>query len=747
MCNAVCEYSCFSGTGTGYDHAVTVSIEDGVTLARIKFTLVIYHIIQFFAIAKLLKHGIIPIFVPYYEKMSYQQLFPITDSIWISFVVLSLVLFIPSLCKRLRFPQIAGLIITGTLIGPGLLNILHITPEISFFSRMGLLFIMFFAGLDIDLEEMKRNRVWGITFGVITFALPWVLCYFSCIWLLKLNVHTAAILACIMGSHTLISYPIISRYGLGRRQSVTISVSGALVAILLALIVYAVMMSTHGNSDFNPFWFALKIALYITGIILVYPRMARDFFGRVTNSFSHFLFVMILLAFSCGVAQVIGLDSIVGAFLAGIVLNRYIPKSSPLMNRLDFVGNTLFVPLFLLGTGLMIDLSGMSGNWMFLAAFGVLFTVGTAGKWLAALFVQKANGFTPDDRRIIFGLSESHAAGALAIAMGAFAGGLMDNTTLSTTVLIVLFSCIFSNIITESAAFQLHQNEQADEQHDNRLLVMLTGSNTLRAIMDTAMTLYQRGDRDMVGLYVTVNGEHAPKYMQDGKGRLQEAQEIAASADIPFVTHNRLGNNIIDSILHASNEFETNSLLMGLPLRHSINLPYLENIISPLNDGYHGQIVMQRFVTPINTIRRIVVLVPGPVLQDDAFEHCMEVIYRITMSIGCATVFYGKEQPISAVRGTGLNFSSGRVTYNEVSETADMHWVMRSLNQDHLLIIVSPRDSESHAGRSFRHLYERIHMAETDFSTMLLFPATQTVKGKEEATVRTERDFLKMLRM
>ena len=186
---------------------------------------------------------------------------------------------------------------------------------------------------------------------------------------------------------------------------------------------------------------------------------------------------------------------------------------------------------------------------------------------------------------------------------------------------------------------------------------------------------------------------------------------------------------------------------MGLPLRHSINLPYLENIISPLNDGYHGQIVMQRFVTPINTIRRIVVLVPGPVLQDDAFEHCMEVIYRITMSIGCATVFYGKEQPISAVRGTGLNFSSGRVTYNEVSETADMHWVMRSLNQDHLLIIVSPRDSESHAGRSFRHLYERIHMAETDFSTMLLFPETQTVKGKEEATVRTERDFLKMLRM
>ena len=292
--------------------------------------------------------------------MSFQQLFPLTDSIWICFTILTLVLFVPILCKRLRFPQIAGLIVTGVLIGPGLLDMLHITPEIQFFSRMGLLFIMFFAGLGIDLEEMKRNKVWGILFGIMTFAVPWVLCYLSCVWTLKLPSRTSAILACIMGSHTLISYPIISRYGLSRRKSVTVSVAGALVAILLALVVYAVMMSTNGEADFNPLWFILKIAVYITAVIIVYPRMARLFFHRITNSFSHFLFVMILLALSCGLAQLIGLDSIVGAFLAGIVLNRYIPKSSPLMNRLDFVGNTLFVPLFLLGTGLMIDLKGMT---------------------------------------------------------------------------------------------------------------------------------------------------------------------------------------------------------------------------------------------------------------------------------------------------------------------------------------------------------------------------------------------------
>ena len=269
--------------------------------------------------------------------MGYQQLFPITDSIWICFVVLTLVLFVPILCKRLRFPQIAGLIVTGTLIGPGLLDILHITPQIQFFSRIGLLFIMFFAGLEIDLEEMKRNKVWGIIFGVLTFLMPWILCYLAGHYIVGLSVPSSAIMACIMGSHTLISYPIISRYGLGRRKSVTISVAGALTAILLALVVYAVMMSSRGGESFNALWFALRITAYAAAVILIYPPLARLFFHRVTNSFSHFLFVMILLALSCGLAQVIGLDSIVGAFLAGIV-----PPSSFLCPSLSL--------LFLLGS-------------------------------------------------------------------------------------------------------------------------------------------------------------------------------------------------------------------------------------------------------------------------------------------------------------------------------------------------------------------------------------------------------------
>lgn len=675
-------------------------------------------------------------------------MFPIHDQLAICLTVLVLVLFIPVLCKRIRFPQIAGLIVTGVIIGPGLCGILERTEVLDFFSRTGLLFIMFFAGLEIDLEEMKRNRVWGAIFGILTFAVPWTLCYFTGTALLGLSHPCASILGCIMGSHTLVSYPIISRYGLGRRQSVTISVSGALVAILLALIIYAMGTSASGEGNLNLPLFILKTAVYMAAVIFLYPRIARLYFHAVTNSFSHFLFIMIMLALSCALASYIGLDAIIGAFLAGIVLNRYIPKSSPLMNRLDFVGNTLFVPVFLLNTGMMINLQSALHSWNVLYTFLAVFAAGTLAKWLVALLVQKANGFTGNDRLLIFGLSESHAAGALAIAMGAFACGLIDDNVLSVTVLTVLFSCILSNVITEKGASVLHQNSQSDEPDSTgRQLVMLTGSNTLQALMDTSMSLRHRGDPETVGLYVTINGEHAPKYLQDGKGRLQEAARIAASADVPFITQNRLGNNIIDSIVHAVNEYEAGTLVMGLPLRHSIDLPFYNSMIRPLTDSIHGQIILQRMVMPMNTIRRIAVLVPGPILQDDAFEKSMKSLYSISMSIGCATDFFGKDQAVAAVRGTGLNFSSGRVTYNEVSETADMHWVMSGLHSDHLLVIIGPRDSESHAARAFRHLYERIHMPETDFSTMLIFPPAKTVKGNEESTVRTERDFLKMLRM
>lgn len=680
--------------------------------------------------------------------MTFQQLFPVTDGIWVTVLVLALILFVPSLCRKLRFPQIAGLIIAGVIIGPGLLGIIETGDTLNFAGRVGLLFIMFFAGIQIDLEEMKRNRANGILFGVLTFAIPFAACMWAGQSVLGLDGRAAGVIGCIMGSHTLVSFPIVSRFGLDRRKSVTISLTGALVAILIALVLYSILMSDN-NGAASTAILLLKLACYIAAVILIYPRITRHFFRQASSNFSHFLYVMLLLAVSCGLACLIGIDAILGAFLAGLMMNRYVPNTSPLMHRMDFIGNALFVPVFLLTTGMMIDIRGVCSDWNTLWIFAVIFITGTFTKWIAAYGIQKLSHFDRDDRKILFGLSESHAAGALAIATGAYSAGIIGLSVLSSTVLIVLFSCILSNIVTERAASSIFQKGHSDEKNGyERLMVTLTGSNTLQALMDTAITIRPKKGPEMVGLYVTVGGEHAPKYMQDGKGRLQEAAAIAASADVPFVAHNRLGNNIVESIVHATKEFDATSLIMGMPLRRSITTYYFENIVSPMLECVPGEIVLQRMTSPLNTIRRIVVLVPGPVIQDDAFAKAVGTIFKICTATNCETIFYGKTQAIDSVRGTAKSVEGGRVSFCEVSETVDMDWAINELRNDHMLIIIGTRETESHAARSFRHLYEHIHLKDNDFSTILLFPSAKIENGTgRETGARTSRDLLKLLRV
>ena len=346
--------------------------------------------------------------------MDFQQLFPIADPIWKCFIVIALVLFIPFISQRIRFPQIAGLILAGLVVGTHGLNIIDSDDVLNMCSKIGLLFIMFFAGLDIDIEEMKKTGHWGFIFGLITFIIPFAGCYYSCIHILDMTVPASLIVGCIMGSHTLISYTIVSRYGLTKEPGVTIAVTGALIAILLALVINSFVRSAYSTdgTGFNIWLFILKFALYLAFVIFAFPKLTRQFFRRFGSGHAHFLFIFMMLMLSSGLASIIGLEGILGAFLAGLVTSRYIPQSSPLMNRIDFIGNTLFVPIFLLHTGMLINLEEVISNPRILYLFGIIFAVGTIGKWLAALIIQKIRHLDSNNRRLIFGLSEAHAAGA-----------------------------------------------------------------------------------------------------------------------------------------------------------------------------------------------------------------------------------------------------------------------------------------------------------------------------------------------
>lgn len=678
--------------------------------------------------------------------------FPIADEIWSSFLILAIILTVPAVMGRIRFPRIAGLIIIGMLVGPGCLGLLTPNNVLSYFSRIGLLLIMFFAGLSIDIEEMKQTKGWGILFGLLTFIVPFTLCVAIGYTILGYDLTASAIIGCVLGSHTLISYPIISRHGLGRRKSVAISVTGALVAIVFALVLYSFIISAaKGVGSFNIWIFLIEFAIYLGVIIVGFSQIAKLFFRRSGNSNSHFLFVLMMLALSCGLAGLIGLEGILGAFLAGIVLNRYIPQSSPLMNRLDFTGNTLFIPLFLLDTGMMIRPAELAGNTGALVSFLILFSVATLAKWLPALTVQKGCRMTRGDRMIIFGLSESHAAGALAIVMGAASTGIVSNEILGTIVMIVLFSCILSNIITERGSAIILSSDRPEDNlsSEESILVCMSGAKMMRSLMDASMAIRRKGSKDeLVGLHITIGGEHVRKYMSGGKDTLLEAKSIAVAAEVPFQMQNRVGTNITGSIVHAAEEFESTQIVMGLTSVANLNARYYENIIRPLADNCGIQQTFMRISVPLNTIHRIVVLVSGPVIQDKGLEKCVGTIGRLGLAIGCESVFYGKESAIDAVRSASRGTQSGKLSFFPTGESADMNSIILNANNDDLIILIGHRNTETHAGRAFMHLYEHLRLRQEDCNLMIIYPESpEQNRPQSLSSVRTDRDLLKMLRI
>ncbi len=677
---------------------------------------------------------------------------PLTDSIWNTFIILAVILIIPPLMARIRFPRIAGLILAGVIIGPGGFGIIGPTDVTGYFSRIGLLLIMFFAGLGIDLDEMQRTKTQGIIFGITTFAVPWIICYCIGCHILSLSPTSAAVISCILGSHTLISYPIISRHGLTRRKSVTISVTGALIAIVIALAVYSLVQSlSQGKSGVSTCYFILEFLAYILLIIIVFPLIAGIFFRKSKNSNSHFIFVIMMLALCCGLAGLIGIEGILGAFLAGIVLNKYIPRTSPLMNRLDFTGNTLFIPIFLLDTGMMIHPSELTTDFHALILFAVMFAASTAGKWIPSWIIQRSCGLGRGDRMVIFGLSESHAAGALAIAMGAYSVNIIDGIMLSTIILIILFSCILSNFITERGSDIIIKSDlkYKDITRFESILVCLSGPATAQSLLDTSMAFrHQRGNDELVFLHITVSGNHVHKYMSDGRDILLTAQSQAAAAEIPHKMQNRVGNNIAESIIHAAEEFESTQIVLGLTSVDNLSARYYENLIRPIVDNNGTQQTFVRLTVPLNTIRRMIVLVPGPVVQDTGFEKSIESLGNLGSTIGCQTTYYGKDNAIDAVRGVTSHIQSGKVTYSQMGESADMNDVIYRAGKDQLIVIIGQRNTETHAGRAFIHLYEHLRLRDEDCNLVIIYPeTTESRMSQSLPSARTDRDLLKLLRI
>ena len=397
---------------------------------------------------------------------------PITDPTWVFFLVLIIILFAPMILGRLHIPHIIGMILAGVLIGEHGFHVLDRDSSFELFGKVGLYYIMFLAGLEMDMEDFKKNRMKSVVFGLLTFLIPMALGIWSSMSMLGYGFLTAVLLASMYASHTLIAYPIISRYGLSRLRSVNITIGGTAITVTLALIILAVIGGMFKGTVDGLFWVFLvaKVAFLGFLIIFFFPRIGRWFFRKYDDSVMQFVFVLAMVFLGGGLMEFVGMEGILGAFLAGLVLNRLIPHVSPLMNRLEFVGNALFIPYFLIGVGMIIDVRSLFTGGEALKVAVVMTVVATFSKWLAAWITQKIYRMQPNERSMIFGLSNAQAAATLAAVLIGHeiimenGERLLNDDVLNGTVVMILFTCVISSLVTERSArrFALNESDGAD---------------------------------------------------------------------------------------------------------------------------------------------------------------------------------------------------------------------------------------------------------------------------------------------
>ena len=669
--------------------------------------------------------------------LNLSQYFPITDPTLIFFVVLLMILLSPIIMGRLRIPHIIGMVLAGVLVGKYGLNILGRDASFELFGRVGLYYIMFLAGLEMDMEGLKKNRNRVMIFGMLTFLVPFAMTYFMGVSLLGYIPLASLLLAAIMASNTLIAYPIVGRYGLTRHTSSTLSVGSSMMALFMALIVMAsIVNSFHGNGGIL-FWllFILKFVAYCVGLIMVIPRVTRWFLRRYSDAVMQFIFILAVVFLSAALSDAVGLEGIFGAFMSGLILNRFVPKVSPLMNRIEFTGNALFIPYFLIGVGMLINVRLLfEGSKILWVVFCIVF-FGTLGKAVAAYLAARIFRLSWLAGHMMFGLTSAHAAGAIAMVMVGrrlqVAPGeyLFGDEVLNGIVIMILFTCIISTVITERAAQRLRLQEKEGHDmmknlDDEKILIPVKYPEYSDNLVTMATLMRNpRLKRELVALNVVYDDVNMRHNQAEGQRLLDHLCHLASASDVPMVTQVRIAANIANGIKHAFKEFQASEILMGLHFHKEISRSFWGEFTRSLYNGLSRQIIVTRILQPLNTIRRIQVAIPSRAEFEPGFYRWLERLARMAGNLECRITFHGRKETLQLVNEFIRNrFPSVRAEYEEMEHWKELPTLGSKVREDHLFVIVTARKGTISYKTAMERLPEELNKCVKGKTIMIIFP-------------------------
>ena len=670
----------------------------------------------------------------------------------IFFVVLMIILFAPIIMSKLRIPHIIGMVLAGVVIGKYGLNILERDISFEIFGSVGLYYIMFLAGLEMDLESVKRKSRQFLFFGLLTCFVPLILTYIMSRTILGYSHPASFLLGCIMASNTLIAYPIVSRYGLQKHPSVQLSVGSSMISLFMALVMIAALSTlftasrdTNGDSSIvlHFFSFLISLCVFIAGSIWLIPRLARYFLRRYSDAVMQYIFVLAVMFLSAALSVAIGLEGIFGAFLSGLILNRYIPKVSPLMNRIEFIGNAVFIPYFLIGVGMLINVRTVFTSLDVLWVVCLIAFFGTFGKALAAYISSLIFRLAQRDGNMMFGMTSAHAAGAIAMVMvgmrlevspGVY---LVNSDMLNGVVMMILVTCIISTMMTEHASQQIVLTQSRDAisypgsvtstntpDDDEKILICVKYQEIAPQLLSIALLMRnQRLNRGLVALNVVYDDEKSVQHREKGLRLLEQLQQQASAAEVHMQTQVRLASNIANGIKHAFREFSSSEIIMGMHVHTERNPKFWGDFIQSLYNGLNRQIILIRFVQPLNTLRRIQVAVPSRAEFEPGFQRWLERLSRFAGQLDCRIQFHGREESLVLIAEFINNrHPNVRAEYTPMGHWNELPQLAAAIQEDQMFIVVTARKGTISYKNALERLPDELQKYFSGKNLMIIFP-------------------------
>ncbi len=687
---------------------------------------------------------------------------PIEDPVLKFLLVLIIILAAPLLLNKIKVPHLLGLIIAGAVIGPNGFNVLARDSSIVVTGTTGLLYIMFLAGLEIDMGDFKKNKWKSLTFGIYTFMVPFVLGYLGAYNILHFSVLTSVLFASLFSSHTLIAYPLVSKLGIAKNPAVNITVGGTMITDILALLVLAVIVGMSQGDVGTGFWVKLSVSFIIFGLIVlfVFPIIGRWFFKKVNDKISQYIFVLVMIYLAALLAELAGVEAIIGAFFAGLALNRLIPHTSSLMNRVEFVGNAIFIPFFLISVGMLIDFKVFFKSWETLEVAGIMLVASIGGKYLSAVATQKTFRLSKEEGKLIFGLSSASAAATLASVMVGYNIILSETETgepirllnehvLNGSILLILISCTISSFVSMSSAQNISEQDNEDtvsgnSHEEENILLALNYEATVERMVNLGILIKAHSNTENMYALNIINEDKNESSVKNAEKLLHTATDAAAAADVKIQSLKRYDNDVINGVGNVIKEQKITDLIVAVNDEKGFSPSFVYNLYNGYLQNEDVNVLVYHAAQPLSTVKKYAVMIPENAHQEAGFFHALLRVWNIARNSGATLVFYASEKILDILQRI-IKKANIEAEFIIMNSWKDGEKTAAQLKDDEALIIFMAKRGMTSYMPAMRLIPELLNRNLGKNNYLLIFPFSESDENNpEKRSVGNHGDFMEI---